>query len=104
MKDVHSWIEPVVIAALRLIELLDLLLKHGENGARGIAGFEPGGEWVREKVILGACFVRFQGVIENQLKIGRYGSRVSVRHKGEVGDRGEDSRIGEREEQHAANV
>ena len=104
MEDIHSWIEPVVIAALRLIELLELLLQHGENGGRGIAGFEPVSEWVLEKIILGACFVRFQGVIENQLKVGRYGSRVSVRHNGKVRDRGEDSRIREREEQHAANV
>ena len=64
MKDVHSWVQPVVIATSRLIEFLELLLKHGENGGRGIAGFEPGGEWVREKIIIRACFVRFQGIIE----------------------------------------
>ena len=64
MKDVHSWVQPVVIAALRL-ELLDLLLKHGENGAGGIAGFEPVSERVLEKIILGACFVCFQRIIED---------------------------------------
>ena len=65
MKDVHSWVEPLRIAALRLIELLDLLLKHGEKAARRIAGFEPVGEWVRENTILCALFVRFQGNVEN---------------------------------------
>jgi hypothetical protein len=65
MKDVHSWVQPLVIAALRLIELLELLLKHGENAASRIAGFEPVSEWVREKILLCAFFVCFQGIIEN---------------------------------------
>jgi hypothetical protein len=65
MKDVHSWVEPLCIAALRLIEFLDLLLKHGENTASRIAGFEPVSERVREKILLRAFFVRFQGIIEN---------------------------------------
>jgi hypothetical protein len=65
MKDVHSWIHPLVIAALRLIELPDLLLKHGENAASRITGFEPVSERVREKILLCAFFVRFQGIIEN---------------------------------------
>ena len=42
---------------MRLIELLDLLLKHGENGGRGIAGLEPVSEWVVKKIVLGALFV-----------------------------------------------
>jgi hypothetical protein len=65
MEDVHSWVQPLRIAALRVIELLDLLLKHGENTARRIAAFEPVGERVREKIVLRALFVRFQGIIEN---------------------------------------
>ena len=46
MKDVHSWVQPLRITASRLIELLDLLLKHGENAAGRIAGLEPVCEWV----------------------------------------------------------
>jgi hypothetical protein len=65
MKDVHSWVQPLHIAALRRIELLDLLLKHGEKAASRIAVFESASEWVREKIILCAFFVRFQGTIEN---------------------------------------
>ncbi len=65
MKDIHSWAQPLRVAALRLIELLDLLSKNGENAVSRIAGFEPVGEWVREGVLLCAFFVRFQGIIEN---------------------------------------
>jgi hypothetical protein len=59
MKDVHRWVKPPRIVALRLIELLDLLLKHGENAARRIAGLEPVSEWVLEKILLCALFVCF---------------------------------------------
>jgi hypothetical protein len=38
---------------------------------------------VGEKVLLGASFVRFQGVIENNLKVGGRGrSGETVRHVG----------------------
>jgi hypothetical protein len=47
------------------MELLDLLLKHGENAARRIASLEPVSEWVRKKILLCAFFVRFQGIIKN---------------------------------------
>jgi hypothetical protein len=65
MKDVHSWVKPLRIAALRLVELLDLLLKHGENAASRIAGLEPVSELVRENIVLCAFFVHFQGIIED---------------------------------------
>jgi len=42
-----------------------LLSKHGKNAASRIAGFEPVGERVREKIVLCACFIPFQGIIEN---------------------------------------
>ena len=84
MKDVHSWVQPLRVVALRLIEFLDLLLKHGENTASRIAVFEPISERVREKIVLCAFFVRFQGIIENWFEVGRCGSRGSVRHKGEA--------------------
>jgi hypothetical protein len=97
---------------LRLIELLGLLLKHGENAARRIAGSEPVCEWVRKEIILCALFICFQCIIENWLEVGRCGRGVSMRHKGgseAVRDRKEDSRIvGDggkiREERHASNA
>jgi hypothetical protein len=83
MKDLHSWVQPLLIVPSRIIELLELLLKHGENATGQIAGFEPVGERVREKILPGAPFVHFQGLIENQLEVGQCGSTVSVKHKGE---------------------
>jgi hypothetical protein len=65
MENVHSGVQPLHIAALRLIEFLDLLLKHGENAPRRIAGLEPVSERVLKKIVLCALFVRFQGIIEN---------------------------------------
>jgi hypothetical protein len=74
MKDLHSWIQPPrppFISALRLIELLHLPLKDVENAAGRVAALELGSEWVGEKIVLCALFVRFQGVIENKLEVGR---------------------------------
>jgi hypothetical protein len=65
MNDIHSWVQPLCVVALRLIELLELLLKYGEHAASRIAGSEPVGERVREKIVLGAFFVRFQGIVED---------------------------------------
>jgi hypothetical protein len=84
MKDVHSWVQPLQVVALGLIKFLDMLLKHGENAAGGITGFELVGERVRERIRLSTFFVHFQGIIEYWLEVGRCGSGVSVRHKGKV--------------------
>jgi len=65
MKDVHSWDEPLGVAVLRLIELLYLLLKHGENAVRRITGLEPVSEWVLKEIVFCALFVNFQCIIEN---------------------------------------
>ena len=83
MKNVHSWVEPLRVVALRLIEFLGLLLKHGENAASRFAGFKLASKRVREKIVLCAFFVRFQGIIENKLDVWRCGILVSVRHKRE---------------------
>ena len=65
MKNGHSWDQPLRLAELRPIELLDLLLKYGENAAGRIAGLEPVSEWVLEKIVLCAHFVCLQCIIEN---------------------------------------
>ena len=47
MKDLYGWVEPpgpVFISTLRLIEFLDLLLKHVENITRRAAVLELGSE------------------------------------------------------------
>jgi hypothetical protein len=73
MKDLYCWVEPpgpVFISTLRLIEFLDLLLKHVENVARRAAFLELGSEWVVTQVLFCASFVRSQSIIENKLEAG----------------------------------
>ena len=59
MKDVYRWVEPLSIAALRVIELLELFLKHGENAARRITGLEAASKWELKEIVLCALVVRF---------------------------------------------
>ena len=60
---------PPVIGVSGLIELVDWLLKDGEDCVRGITGLELCGEWMRKEVLLCALFVCFQGAIENLLEL-----------------------------------
>ena len=64
MEDVHGWLQPLGIA-LRVIELLNLLLKNCENASRRIAGLEPVSEWVLKEIRLCGLLVGFQGIVEN---------------------------------------
>jgi len=80
---------PLVIGVSRLIELVDLFLKDGENCAGGIAGLELCGEWVCKKVVFCTLFICFQGVIEDLLEVRRRGGsilRVSGRHRWKCDD------------------
>jgi hypothetical protein len=68
---VDSGIKPLdvsIIAAQRLIKSLYLPVKDSENFAGRIAVFEFGVE--REKVRFCAFFVRFQGIVEDELEVG----------------------------------
>ena len=67
MKHIHNGVKPLCTAELRLIELLELSLKQGENAARRIAGLEPVSEWVLKEIVLCAPIVGFQGIVENEL-------------------------------------
>ena len=88
MKHIHNGVKPLCIAALRLIELLELSLKQCENAARRIAGLEPVSEWVLKEIVLCALIVGFQGIVENELEVGRCGRRVIMRHHASGGKRG----------------
>ena len=85
IQDIHGWIEPFCqpfIAASRPVEVLDLLLKDGENGGWRVAGLKLSGEWMGEEISLCLFFVHFQGIIEYELEVGgRGGRRVSTRHE-----------------------
>jgi hypothetical protein len=45
-------------------------LKDSENGVGRVAGLELGGKWMGKKITLGAFFIRFQGIIDDELEIG----------------------------------
>jgi len=60
IEDIDGWVEPfrqLVIAALGLIQLMDLLLKDGENVGRRVACLKLGGEWMSKEVVLCLFFV-----------------------------------------------
>ena len=52
------------------MESLDLLMNEGENGAGRVASLELGSKWMRKKIAFRALFIRLQGIIKHQLKIG----------------------------------
>jgi hypothetical protein len=73
MEDVHSGIEPLgpaIIATQRLIKSLYLLVKDSEDFGGRVAVLELGGEGMGKKILLRTPFVRFQGIVKDQLEIG----------------------------------
>ena len=76
-----------LIASLR--KLLNLLLKDSSNAGGRVAFLELCSEWMREKVLLCASLIFFQGMGENELEVGRRCGRMSLRHYGR--DEEEDS-------------
>jgi hypothetical protein len=73
MKHLYGWVEPpgpLFVAALRLIEFLDLLLKQVENITRRAAILELGSEWVITKILFYASFISSQGIIEYKVEVG----------------------------------
>ncbi len=70
-----------------------LLSKNGKNGSGGVTGFESGGEWMCEKILLCALSIRVQGIVEYQLKFGGRGGRgLSISHECEDREFEDDSR------------
>ena len=70
-QDTHRWGQPLchsLIATMRVVKLLNLVLKHGNNGTSSVARLQLGGKRVSEKVFLGLLLVGFQGSIENGLE------------------------------------
>jgi len=67
MQDMHGRIKEICqpfISVLRSIEILGLLVKHGENGSGRTAGLELGGKWMGKKIFLCVFLVRLQSIIE----------------------------------------
>jgi hypothetical protein len=67
-----------------MVELLNSILKDGENIIGRVTGLQLRCEWMREEVVLGHCLIGFKGSVENGLEDGR-GSEShggwSLRHR-----------------------
>ena len=55
---------PPLIGTPGLIYPLELLLKNSKYGGRRIAVLQLRGEWMITQIVLGAFFVRIQGIID----------------------------------------
>jgi hypothetical protein len=53
-----------------LIDFLDLLLKHEENGTWRVAGLELFGERMGKKILLCTLFIYFQGIVDYRIEAG----------------------------------
>ena len=72
VEDVNGRRKPLgesLIAALRLIQLVGLPLKYGEDCIRRAAAFDLLREWVGGKFFSGLPLVLLQSFIEDQLEI-----------------------------------
>ena len=70
IEHIDRRVQPFRQPVIAIFKLFYLLLKHSKNASGRIAGLELGGEWVGKKVLFGASFVCFQGIIENGLEVG----------------------------------
>jgi hypothetical protein len=65
-----------------LIDFLDLLLKHEENGTWRVAGLELFGEGMGKKILLCTLLICLQGIIDYRMEAGgRWDGAVSAGHK-----------------------
>ena len=53
---------------MRFVELSNLILKDGEDGAGGVAFLQLLGKWMGEKVVLGLLLVGIYGSLEYSLE------------------------------------
>src|SRR6266404_2153432 len=71
---VDRWVKPSpqsLLAASSLLELVDLVLKYGENGGGRFACLELYSERMRDKILLCLYFIRLEGLFKNPIKAGR---------------------------------
>ena len=65
IEYVNGWVKPSpqpLITAPRSLELLDMILKNGQNCCRRVACLELAGERVSDKVLFDLYFVRLEGL------------------------------------------
>jgi hypothetical protein len=87
MKYVERWIQPCLqslIIAPGLVELVDLVLKYGQNGRGRVACLELSGERMSREILLSLPFIFLEGFCKYDVEIG-YGCRRSGWPRGRSG-------------------
>lgn len=69
-----------------MLELLGLVLKHGQNGTGAVAELQLGGKRMGGKIVLGPFLVLLEGIIKDKLKAscGSSGKILGHRNNSEV--------------------
>ena len=73
VQYVDRWVKPSLqpfVAAPRLVELVYLALKYGENGRRRVTCLELGSERMSGEILSGLFFILFEGFFEDYFEIG----------------------------------
>ena len=63
-----------------MLELVDLVLKYGQNVRGRVACLKLAGERMSGEILFGLCFICFEGFFKNDIEMGRgYGRWGSLR-------------------------
>jgi hypothetical protein len=85
IEYVDRWVKPspqFLITAPLFLELVNLVLKYGQNVCGRVACLELGDERVRDKILLGLFFVGLECLFKNHIEIRRACSRCGIlRHR-----------------------
>ena len=68
-----------LISDPRLLELVDLVLKYGQNVRGGVACSELAGERMGDEIFFGFFFICVEGFVKNGIEIGRGYCRCGIR-------------------------
>src|ERR1700761_3768919 len=74
MQYVDRWVKPPLqpfVTAPRLVELVYLALKYGENGCGRVTLLELGCERMSGEILFGLFFILFEGLFEDYFEIVR---------------------------------
>jgi hypothetical protein len=81
IENVDCWVKPSpqpLITAPSLLELVDLVMKYGQNSCGSVACLELAGERMLGKVLFGLYFICLEGLFKNDIEIGRGCCRCGI--------------------------
>jgi hypothetical protein len=73
IQNVDRWVKPFLqslVAALRLPELIDLVLKYSYDSCRRVAFLQLGGERMSGEILFGLFCIDLKGFLKNGFEIG----------------------------------